>query len=64
MYICVCKGITEKQLTQTIEEGAHSIDQLESRCHAGTDCGSCRFRLHQVLKEALQKTDLKKLKAV
>ena len=42
MYLCICKGVTLKTVREVIATGASSVDEVERRCEAGGDCGSCR----------------------
>ena len=31
MYVCICNGITDKQIRAAVAEGATSLEQLEAR---------------------------------
>lgn len=42
MYVCLCQGVTERQVQKCIDEGAHSVSEVTRRCGAGGHCGSCR----------------------
>lgn len=41
MYVCLCSGITDKQIREAIKNGAESIDDLSSLLGVGIQCGSC-----------------------
>lgn len=41
MLICSCKWLTYKQIRSVIEDGARSVEDIQRRCGAGTECGSC-----------------------
>lgn len=49
MIICVCKSVTSKHIDEILAEGVHSKEEVVQRCGAGTDCGSCQFKLQKVL---------------
>lgn len=53
MYVCVCHGISDKRLTQAIQEGARSFEQLQARTGVATCCGACEPCARQVLDERL-----------
>jgi len=53
MYVCICHGISEKRLTQAVQEGAHSFEQLQARTGVATCCGCCESCARQVLEETL-----------
>lgn len=41
MYICICKGITEKMLIDQIGANNRSYDQILKNLGVGDSCGSC-----------------------
>lgn len=41
MYICVCKGISERHIRQAAEEGAESIATLRRELGVAAGCGGC-----------------------
>jgi len=53
MYVCICHGISETRLTQAVQEGARSFEQLQARTGVATCCGSCETCARQVLDETL-----------
>jgi bacterioferritin-associated ferredoxin len=43
MIVCMCRGVSDRDLTEAIRRGARTLDDLSRRCNgAGTDCGGCR----------------------
>ena len=43
MIVCVCRGVSEREIAEAIREGACSIDDVGRSCAgAGRDCGTCR----------------------
>ena len=42
MILCVCRGVSEREVVEAIRCGAKSSEEVSSRCAgAGGDCGSC-----------------------
>ena len=41
MYICLCKGVSDRDINQAMHEGACSVEQIMACTGAGTRCGSC-----------------------
>ncbi len=56
MYICICNGITDKQLDYEINMNTSaSVKDICSRLGIGTDCGTCIQNVVQTkLEEARQ----------
>jgi bacterioferritin-associated ferredoxin len=42
MYVCLCNGITDRDIRETIAEGASSVEEVMYLTGAATRCGSCR----------------------
>jgi len=51
MYICLCNGITERDIHCCVEEGACSMRDLETCLGVGTCCGKCKPAAREVLEE-------------
>lgn len=49
MFVCLCKGITHKQISDLLEQGAESVEKLQKLCGAGTDCGACQVKLDKMV---------------
>ena len=47
MYVCLCLGITDKEVQQAIAEGAHSLSALRLKLGVGGECGRCRRALRE-----------------
>jgi bacterioferritin-associated ferredoxin len=49
MILCLCKGISERTVRLAVATGARSVDAVADRCGAGTDCGSCRHAIQDLV---------------
>lgn len=54
MYVCVCHGITEKQIRNCVQAGARTLCDLRGQLGVATQCGSCESQACEVLDETLQ----------
>lgn len=52
MYVCLCRGITDRDIHKAIREGANTMADIESRLGAGTGCGGCRDFTTRLLEDA------------
>lgn len=41
MYICICNAITERQVLESVEQGARTLADLQVRLGVATCCGCC-----------------------
>ena len=49
--ICVCFNIGEKTIGKAINGGAKSVQAVGDVCQAGTNCGSCRPEIAELIKQ-------------
>ena len=55
MYICLCHGITDKQIRScVVETGARTLCDLSGKLGVATQCGSCAVSACEVLEQALE----------
>ncbi|QEM83225.1 (2Fe-2S)-binding protein [Halomonas binhaiensis] len=53
MYVCLCKGISDRHLRQSVEDGSHSWRQVQRETGCGTQCGKCACVGKQIVREAI-----------
>jgi bacterioferritin-associated ferredoxin len=53
MYVCLCQGVTDRDIRQTIDEGATTVEEIMYCTRAGTRCGSCIPTIKAILEEEL-----------
>lgn len=41
MYVCLCNGVTERQIREVAEAGCRTLAELTMRTGCGATCGSC-----------------------
>lgn len=59
MYVCICKGITERVLREAIYHGADRMRDLKTCLGVTEQCGLCACHAKQILDETLsQKSQL------
>lgn len=51
MIVCVCHGVPCKKIRSVIRDGATTVDAVGDACGAGTDCGSCRDAIEELIDE-------------
>ncbi|GAB3477983.1 (2Fe-2S)-binding protein [Marinomonas epiphytica] len=41
MYVCLCNGVTDKEIKSSIREGATTMRDLYKEHSIGSQCGKC-----------------------
>jgi bacterioferritin-associated ferredoxin len=41
VYVCICNGVTDRDIRQVAEAGCHTLPELTMRTGCGANCGSC-----------------------
>lgn len=52
MYVCICKGITERDIHEAASRGARSVKDLRRELGVASECGKCATCAHEVLCES------------
>jgi bacterioferritin-associated ferredoxin len=53
MWVCHCKGVTDRQIRSAINAGARTPVEIAVHCRAGTGCGGCLPEVCRVLDDHL-----------
>ena len=54
MYVCICNGVTDRDIRQAAEAGCRTLAELTMRTGCGATCGTC-LDTAAVLLEASQR---------
>jgi len=52
MIVCLCRGVSDREIRNAIDNGATCLGQLE-QCGIGGDCGGCEGVLEELIDEAV-----------
>jgi len=52
VYVCICNGVTERQIREAATAGCTTVAELTMRTGAGANCGSCLDMATDVLHAA------------
>ena len=53
MWVCHCKGVTDRQIRTAIEAGARTPVEIGTYSRAGTGCGGCLPEVCRLLDDHL-----------
>ncbi len=54
MYVCLCKGVSDHQIRQTVEDGARSWREVQRETGCGTQCGKCAVQAKGITREVVK----------
>ena len=52
MYVCICHGISDRDIRKAAEDGCREVHELTMRTGLGSGCGSCLDLASEILHEA------------
>lgn len=55
MYVCLCRGITDQDIKDSIANGSETFRDIREELDVGTCCGRCVPETRQLIDEELHK---------
>jgi bacterioferritin-associated ferredoxin len=49
MYICVCHGISDRQIREIVDRGAASLDEVQAHLPVASCCGCCEDSARELI---------------
>ncbi|MCO1335541.1 bacterioferritin-associated ferredoxin [Microbulbifer sp. OS29] len=53
MYVCICKGITDRQIKEAIYDGSTSVKALRRQLGVSSQCGRCAEQTKEIIDETI-----------
>ncbi len=51
MYVCICHGVTDRQIREAAARGARSIKELKMSTGCAGSCGQCATEAKSIIKQ-------------
>lgn len=61
MFVCVCNGVTERQIVEAIDCGVSSLPELTAALGVAAGCGACADYTRCLLESCEQARDIRAL---
>ena len=58
MYICICKNVTEKQVSNAVSNGACSMKEICTQLGIASGCGKCCKHAKEVFDRSMRSARL------
>lgn len=49
MYVCLCNGISDRQIREVVDRGAASLDEVQAYLPVANCCGRCEDTAQEVI---------------
>lgn len=56
MYVCLCHGITDKEIEQAIANGATRVSEIKRQLKVSTQCGTCAMQVANLVRDTLSQS--------
>lgn len=53
MYVCLCRAVTDRQIRESVENGASNFREVRAELDVGTCCGRCVPEARELINETL-----------
>ena len=53
MYLCICKSVSDRQISEAVELGARTMGDLNIRLGISAECGKCTDSVREFLDACL-----------
>lgn len=53
MYVCICKGITDRQIKEAVYDGSTSVKALRRHLGVSSQCGRCAELTQELIEETM-----------
>lgn len=53
MYVCICKGITDRQIKEAVYDGSTSVKALRRNLGVSSQCGRCAELTQEIIDETM-----------
>jgi bacterioferritin-associated ferredoxin len=54
MYVCLCQGITDKEIRAAVASGATTLEALRHTLGVASQCGQCGELAGEIVSESLE----------
>ncbi|MGY5453280.1 bacterioferritin-associated ferredoxin [Agarivorans sp. MS3-6] len=56
MFVCLCHGITEKQIQEAVQQGCESLTDVREKHGVASQCGKCAKMAKAIINKELDIT--------
>lgn len=64
MYVCLCKGITDRDITGAVSSGAGSYADVRQQLGVGSQCGQCASYTKSLVRQTIKQSQMNATEAL
>ena len=53
MYVCICKGVTDRAIREAVQQGTITVRGLRKELGCTGQCGKCKRQVREIRDEVL-----------
>jgi bacterioferritin-associated ferredoxin len=53
MYVCICKGVTDREIRDAVADGVHTVRGLRKQLGCTGQCGKCKPQVCEIRDEVI-----------
>ena len=57
MYVCICRGVTDRQIRRAVDEGAQTLREVQSKLPLADCCGRCGPVARELIRDCAASCD-------
>jgi len=57
MYVCICLGITDRQICRAVDQGARTLGEVQMQLPVGGCCGRCVDTARSLIRDHAHQPD-------
>jgi len=61
MYVCLCAGITDRQIKDKVGQGCNRLKDLMRETGLGMHCGKCCVQASEIIRDLIPAADVSAL---
>ena len=54
MYVCLCNGVTDKQIREAVQGGCDNLSSVRRKMSVGNQCGKCTKTARKVIQQEIE----------
>jgi len=57
MYVCICHGITDRQIRRAVDQGARTLSEVRKHLPVAACCGRCAASARELIRSHADEAD-------